>query len=486
MLIYNIVMSDKNLYYGAYNVPKDKKRATMKEAIEANQIRYYGVKKIDQRTIEKSREKQKNQETIRDLQNKKIRLMAKIKRMIKEIKAEKDINKKDKMKDEVRALAKEHDQYVNNINRLMKKEERPKQQVKTVKQDKPNLLKQMEKIIKKAKEEDKKQDQIVKSGEDIIKKMNTLRQQKKSSKDDIKKLLKIEIWEKDEETKCKLKMVMFKLLENMDINIFSHSELYKVLYFLGFSTFGRPFSQDKLKKKLEEKINSWKKKGYKEITECRLLKLDRRERNERIQRMIDRSKEQDKQQDQIVKRGEKVIKKMNTLRQQDTPKRTIDDLLKIKLHLKDEESRCELKKEMLKLLENIDINKFTKDKIDSLNSWLGYDSWDLSLKKDKLKQLEYPINSWKKEGYKSIYDCVRKERMAKYNRRVRNETIQRKIDQSKEKDKKQDQIVKRGENVIKNMKNLKKLNQRLNKLKKAKQKIEERISELEKEYKSLL
>ena len=86
------------------------------------------------------------------------------------------------MKDEVRALAKEHDDHVNNINRLMRKEkpkDRPK--AKTVKQGSPNLLKQMEETIKKAKEQqDKKQ---VSDGKNVIKKMENLKRVSQRLKD---------------------------------------------------------------------------------------------------------------------------------------------------------------------------------------------------------------------------------------------------------------------------------------------------------------
>jgi len=113
-------MSEKELYYGPGDVPKGKKRANIKEALEANQIRYYGVKKVDERIIKKAQKKDQNKQTIRDLQNKNIRLMVKIRKLIAQIKKEKDIKKKNKMKDEVRALAKEHNDHVNTINRLQK------------------------------------------------------------------------------------------------------------------------------------------------------------------------------------------------------------------------------------------------------------------------------------------------------------------------------------------------------------------------------
>ena len=40
-------MSKSDIYYGPLDVPKGKRRPTMKEAVEANQVRYYGINKVD-------------------------------------------------------------------------------------------------------------------------------------------------------------------------------------------------------------------------------------------------------------------------------------------------------------------------------------------------------------------------------------------------------------------------------------------------------
>src|SRR5690606_13795779 len=40
------------IYCGIGKVPKNKKLGTMKQCAEANQIRYYGIKKIDRITLE--------------------------------------------------------------------------------------------------------------------------------------------------------------------------------------------------------------------------------------------------------------------------------------------------------------------------------------------------------------------------------------------------------------------------------------------------
>jgi hypothetical protein len=42
-------MSNANIYYGASEtVPKGKKRPTMPQAVDSGQVRYFGIKKVDQ------------------------------------------------------------------------------------------------------------------------------------------------------------------------------------------------------------------------------------------------------------------------------------------------------------------------------------------------------------------------------------------------------------------------------------------------------
>ena len=55
-------MSD--VYCGASAiVPKNKKRGTMKECYDMNQVRYWGIKKIDTKKIDKSSKKKKKENT---------------------------------------------------------------------------------------------------------------------------------------------------------------------------------------------------------------------------------------------------------------------------------------------------------------------------------------------------------------------------------------------------------------------------------------
>lgn len=74
-------------YCGAADkIPKGKHRGTMRECVETGQIRFFGVKKIDSRTLKgKNVEKKKAAEHLALLSKKAI-LSTKIKRLIKEFK----------------------------------------------------------------------------------------------------------------------------------------------------------------------------------------------------------------------------------------------------------------------------------------------------------------------------------------------------------------------------------------------------------------
>ena len=48
-------MSD--IYCGVSKIPKGQKRGSMKECAEKGQIRYYGIKKIDKKTMELAKNK---------------------------------------------------------------------------------------------------------------------------------------------------------------------------------------------------------------------------------------------------------------------------------------------------------------------------------------------------------------------------------------------------------------------------------------------
>jgi hypothetical protein len=66
------VSKPKKIYCGAGEVPSGHRRGTMMECIEKNQVRYYGVKKVDSRLLSKLRSK-------RDIEKERDKLVLKTK-----------------------------------------------------------------------------------------------------------------------------------------------------------------------------------------------------------------------------------------------------------------------------------------------------------------------------------------------------------------------------------------------------------------------
>ena len=100
-------MSD--IFCGVGPVPKGKRRGTMKECVEQGQIRYYGIKKVDQRLLENALKEKKIKSTgadklITNIQNmtiKAVTLGGKIKKLNNLIKGEKDTKKKKELEKEL-------------------------------------------------------------------------------------------------------------------------------------------------------------------------------------------------------------------------------------------------------------------------------------------------------------------------------------------------------------------------------------------------
>jgi hypothetical protein len=103
-------------YCGTGKIPKNSKRGSMIECAKKGQVRYYGLKKIDSRIIEnvaKLRKKKVSKEQVRE---KVFILKARVKKMIKNIKAEKDQDTKDKMKVEAKKVVVQ----LNEANAVLK------------------------------------------------------------------------------------------------------------------------------------------------------------------------------------------------------------------------------------------------------------------------------------------------------------------------------------------------------------------------------
>ena len=63
-----------DIFCGIGNVPKNKKRGTMRECAEKGQIRYYGIKKIDSKTLSMSKDKKKDDNVLPETREKLIKL----------------------------------------------------------------------------------------------------------------------------------------------------------------------------------------------------------------------------------------------------------------------------------------------------------------------------------------------------------------------------------------------------------------------------
>lgn len=103
-------MSD--IYCGIEKIPKNKKRGSMKECAENGQIRYYGLKKVDSRLIENALNEKKLKASGTSKLDKKIEdlnidaagLSGKLKKILNQIKGEKNKDAKEKMEKEVEKI----------------------------------------------------------------------------------------------------------------------------------------------------------------------------------------------------------------------------------------------------------------------------------------------------------------------------------------------------------------------------------------------
>lgn len=102
-----------NIYCGSKKqVPKGKKRGSMKECAQIGEVRYYGIKKIDQRLVDAmedskkkvSMAKKKEASQKRSLEEAYITLAGKMKKLKDKIDVEKDKTKKSQLQKEFKEL----------------------------------------------------------------------------------------------------------------------------------------------------------------------------------------------------------------------------------------------------------------------------------------------------------------------------------------------------------------------------------------------
>jgi small-conductance mechanosensitive channel len=119
-------MSD--IYCGYRDVPKNKRRGSMRECAEAGKISYYGVKKIDSKTLEVAKTKKTSKKNMAEkMKIKLITVKAEIKGMKNKQKTIKDPKKKkeadqiiDKKQKEFDKLLKEFENYEKEMKKTKK------------------------------------------------------------------------------------------------------------------------------------------------------------------------------------------------------------------------------------------------------------------------------------------------------------------------------------------------------------------------------
>ncbi len=95
------------VFCGVGNIPKGKKRGSMKECADAGQVRYYGIKKIDEKLVEQalaSKKRSSKKGSAVDPKMKVFELIGKVKHAERLVRTEKDAKKKKKLEATVKDL----------------------------------------------------------------------------------------------------------------------------------------------------------------------------------------------------------------------------------------------------------------------------------------------------------------------------------------------------------------------------------------------
>jgi len=130
-------------YCGTGDPPKGYRRGTVEECRDMKQIRYYGIKKINPKLLEK-----KNTVSRSQLMNKHTKLKVKVNKMIEDIKKETDQKKKDKMKVNAKKAYKELVEIDAVLQKMEKdrKKKIAKEKKEKAKKDKKEKAKKKKKV----------------------------------------------------------------------------------------------------------------------------------------------------------------------------------------------------------------------------------------------------------------------------------------------------------------------------------------------------
>jgi len=113
-------MSQK-IYCGIKNVPKGYKLGTMQECLEKNQVRYWGLNKIDPKLLESTKKSKKSTLTRDSVAIKMVGLRGKVSRLTKQFENAKNKTDKDKFKLELLKAKKELTEITELFTILEKK-----------------------------------------------------------------------------------------------------------------------------------------------------------------------------------------------------------------------------------------------------------------------------------------------------------------------------------------------------------------------------
>jgi len=120
-MIIHYKMPKKKIYCGIGLVPKDSKLGNMVECVESNQVRYYGIKKIDPKLLEKGRKKKGPENWKRDKLVLEIKLLElKMLKIKKNYKKEKDKEKKKEMNITYKKMIEKKRFWVSIFNKKFK------------------------------------------------------------------------------------------------------------------------------------------------------------------------------------------------------------------------------------------------------------------------------------------------------------------------------------------------------------------------------
>jgi hypothetical protein len=97
---------DEKIYCGIGKIPKGHRLGSMEECLEKNQVKYWGLKKVDSRIIEANKANKKNKKItkMQDIRIAQVTYRAKIKRKTGEYKQEKNEKKKNAIAKEIEEL----------------------------------------------------------------------------------------------------------------------------------------------------------------------------------------------------------------------------------------------------------------------------------------------------------------------------------------------------------------------------------------------